>query len=478
MPLDSAGPSDQLRPQVILIGCSHPHTDDVPWIHRLVGIDIDIAIDFRRIGHGTGDRTVLVDLVDQYLDGSADLLLQARSGDRLLVRHETLPALLLDLVRHRLQSQLLRRSTLHRGILETADTVQLRFGQPVEQVLEVLFGLAREADDEGRADGQIRADLTPFADPLQGSVFEGRPLHRFQHLRTGMLEGNIQVRQDLALGHQRDQLVHMGIGIDIVQTHPDAEFAQCLAHLGHAGLDRTTVPETGAVLDIHAIGAGVLGNDQHFLHSSLDQTLRLAQHLAHRPADQLAAHRGNDAEAAAVVAAFGNLQVGVVARGQLDTLRRHQVDQRVVLGARRHHLVHSADYLLVLLGTGYCQYAGVHITDGALLHPHATGDYHPAVLGDGLADGIQGLGNVRSDETAGIDQHHIGALVGGHDIVDLGAQVGVESFGVDECLGAAYGDKPDAGVLPGGDCGFGHQSATACREKNVAYSIRRSGTAP
>src|SRR5690606_31621889 len=141
----------------------------------------------------------------------------------------------------------------------------------------------------------------------------------------------------------------------LFRSHPDAEFAQRLAHFGHAGLDRTTVPETGAVLDIHAIGAGVLGNDQPFLNSGLDQPLRLAQYLAPRPADQLAAQRGNDAETAAVVAAFGNLQVGVVARGQLDTLRRHQVDQRIVLGARRHHLVHSADHLLVLLGTGYRQ---------------------------------------------------------------------------------------------------------------------------
>src|SRR5690606_42089903 len=105
---------------------AHPPTAVTAGVERRVGTDVDLAIGFRRIGHRTGDRTVLVPLVDQYPDGSADLLLPARSGDRLLVRHETLPALLLDLVRHRLQSQLLRRSTLHRGILETADTVQLR----------------------------------------------------------------------------------------------------------------------------------------------------------------------------------------------------------------------------------------------------------------------------------------------------------------------------------------------------------------
>ena len=38
------------------------------------------------------------------------------------------------------------------------------------------------------------------------------------------------------------------------------------------------------------------------------------QHVGQRPADQIAAHGRNDAEAAAMVAAFGNLEVSVVPR--------------------------------------------------------------------------------------------------------------------------------------------------------------------
>jgi hypothetical protein len=41
-----------------------------------------------------------------------------------------------------------------RRVLEAADAVELGFGQPVQQVLEVFFGFAREADDEGRTDDQ------------------------------------------------------------------------------------------------------------------------------------------------------------------------------------------------------------------------------------------------------------------------------------------------------------------------------------
>ncbi len=90
--------------------------------------------------------------------------------------HEAFPAVLLDLVRHRLQAQLVGRSAFDGGVLEAADAVELGFRQPVEQVLEVFFGFAREADDEGRADGQFRADLAPLLDPGQGLVLEGRAL--------------------------------------------------------------------------------------------------------------------------------------------------------------------------------------------------------------------------------------------------------------------------------------------------------------
>ena len=41
-----------------------------------------------------------------------------------------------------------------------------------------------------------------------------------------MLERDVEIGQDLALGHQRDDLVDMRIGIDVVQPHPGAELAE------------------------------------------------------------------------------------------------------------------------------------------------------------------------------------------------------------------------------------------------------------
>ena len=45
----------------------------------------------------------------------------------------------------------------------------------------------------------------------------------------------------------------------------------------------------------------------------------------------------------------GNLQVSIMARRQLDALRRDQVQVRVVVLAGRRHAVHRAHHFLVLL---------------------------------------------------------------------------------------------------------------------------------
>ena len=357
--------------------------------------------------------------------------------------HETVPAVLLDVVRYRLEIHGFGGRALDWRILEAAHAVELGFGQPVEQVLEVFLGLARKAHDEGGSNGQFRADLAPLLDARQGLVFKGRTLHGLEHFRAGMLEGDVQVRQELAGSHQRDHVIDVRVGIHVVQSHPHAHARQCLAQLQHPRLDRLAVPEISLVLDVDAVGAGVLRDHQDFLHTGLDQTLGFTEHIAYRAADQLAAHGRNDAETAGVVAAFGNLQVGVMARGQLDALRRDQIDEGVVIDVRRHNLVYGVDHLLVLLRAGHRQDAGVHAADIVFGDAHAAGDNHLAVLGDGFTDGVQRLGLGAVDEAAGIDHHHIGILVGRHDLVTLHAQLGQDAFRVDRGLGATQADEPD-----------------------------------
>ena len=168
-----------------------------------------------------------------------------------------------------------------------------------------------------------------------------RALHRFEDARARVLERHVEVGQDLAFRHERDHFVDVRIGIDVVQPHPDAELAERARELGHARLQRPAAPEAGAVFDVHAVGARVLRDDEQLLHAGLHQVLGFLHHLADRAAHEVAAHRGDDAERAAVVAAFGDLQIRVVPRRELDALRRDEVDERIVrLGQVRVHRLH------------------------------------------------------------------------------------------------------------------------------------------
>ncbi|MCY1453136.1 hypothetical protein D9M71_701070 [compost metagenome] len=130
-----------------------------------------------------------------------------------------------------------------------------------------------------------------------------------------------------------------------------------------------------------------------------------------------------------------------MARGQLDALRRHQVDQRVVIELGRYHFMHGIDHLLVLLRAGYGQYAGVYVADGVFFDAHAACDDDLAVFGDGFTDHFQGFGLGGVDKATGIDHHDIGILVGGHDFVAFHAQLGEDALGVDQGFGATQGNE-------------------------------------
>ena len=259
-----------------------------------------------------------------------------------------------------------------------------------------------------------------------------------------MLEGHVQVGQHAPRGHQRNDLVDMRVWVDVVQPHPGAEAfgqaAELLAQVEQPGLDRLAVPEAGAVLDIDAVGAGVLTDDQQLLHAGLEQALRLAQHIADGTRHQIAAHARNDAEGAAVVAAFADLQVGVVTRRELDALRRHQVDEGIV--RLRRVLVHRIHHLLRGMRAGDGQHLGMHLPHQvaavvAGLRAQAAGDDDLAVAGQRLADGVQAFLDRVVDEAAGVDDHQVGAVVGLAGAVALGLQLGKDQLGIGQRLGAA-----------------------------------------
>ena len=193
-------------------------------------------------------------------------------------------------------------------------------------------------------------------------------------------------------------------------------------------LDWAAVPEAAAELHIDAVGAGVLRDDEQFLHACLHEAFRFTHDVADGAADQVAAHGRNDAEAATVIAAFRDLQVGIVARRQLHALRRHEVYVGIVIALGRHGVMDGAHDLFVLLGARNGQHGRVDFADEAFFHAHASRHDDLAVLGNRLADRFEGFGLGAVDEAAGVHQHDIGVVVFRRDGVTLGAQLGENAF--------------------------------------------------
>ncbi len=395
-------------------------------------------------------------LVDDDGQALADLPGQPGRRNLLLALHETVPAGFLDLLRHLFEPELVGARSLDRLVLEAAGPVDPGFVEPVEQHLEIFLRLAGEADDEGGAHGKVRAGLAPGMQSLQRLFAMGRAAHVLQHLRRGVLEGDVQIGKDAALGHQRDDLRDMRVGVDVVEAHPQAELAQFLGQVEELGAHLALLPDAGLVPDVDAVGAGVLRDDEQFLDAGLGQLFSLAQHVDHRPRDEVAAQGGDDAEGAAVVAAFGDLQIGVVARGQLHALRRQKVDIGVV--RRGCRLVNRRHDALIGLRAGDGEHVGVLFADEVRGRAHAAGDDDLAVLLQRRADGAQRFLAGRIEEAAGVDHDQVGTVVLAGDLVAFRAQPRDDALRIDERLRASEADEADAGSWHRGcSGGFGRR---------------------
>src|SRR3546814_10328517 len=108
----------------------------------------------------------------------------------------------------------------------------------------------------------LRTDAAPGADALERVFARRRTLHRLEHACRRMLERHVEIRQHLALGHQRHDVVDVRVRIDVMQTHPRAEFRQPFAKPEHARLVFAVAPLALRVLEIGAVGRGVLREDR------------------------------------------------------------------------------------------------------------------------------------------------------------------------------------------------------------------------
>ena len=69
-----------------------------------------------------------------------------------------------------------------------------------------------------------------------------------------MLEGNVEIGRDQPFRHQRDDLIDMGVGVDIVHARPDAEAAEPLGEVEEAGLVFRAAPCLRLVTHVQPVG--------------------------------------------------------------------------------------------------------------------------------------------------------------------------------------------------------------------------------
>ena len=375
----------------------------------------------------------------------------------LLCFHESIAPLHLDRFGQVIGKPLGGRAGLQR-IREDADALKLLGPGERQQLLELRIALAREADDERGAQRQPRDARAQIAEQFFRLSTVHLALHAAQHAIVDVLQRQVQVGHDLPrLGQCVDELVREVDRVGVKDADPlDAlkrvEFAQKLR-------------EAHAAVQIQSVVGGVLSDQNQLADSIGRQFARFAGDLLDRLGDVLAAHAGDGAEGAQAIAAFGDLQVGIVPR-------RDPQARRVFERADRRRAKQAA--LLETLSQGAVDdlgdfFAAENADDvidlGNLLEEvlllafgQAAGHDHrphaPLLLErQHLANDAERFLPGRLDETAGVDNNHVGAVRVGSKCVPVLGQPAEHALRIDQVLGAAQADE-GIGALNGAELLF------------------------
>ena len=136
-----------------------------------------------------------------------------------------------------------------------------------------------------------------------------------------------------------------------------------------------------------------------------------------------------------------------MARRELDALRRHEIEERIV--RRRDRLMDGADDAFVGLRAADRQHVGIGAANRLRFGAHAARDDDFAVFFKRGADRRERFGLGAVEKAAGIDDDGIGAGVGAGQLIAFGAQPRDDSLAVDESFGTAERNEGDFGRAGG-----------------------------
>ncbi len=275
------------------------------------------------------------------------------------------------------------------------------------------------------------------------------PPHRLEHLRMAVLEGDVEVRDETRLApHQAEQLDVERGRIGVQEANPGKGRA------GEQGFHQPQQP-VPAEVEVLAVAGGVLGDQAELDRAGGLQGARLGDQALDGPAAEAAAPVRDRAEGAGVVAAFGDLEIGVAARRQ--QAGRGVVEDQVGGRRRRWAAAELDDRLDLAQLIERDEAVDLRNLPQQLLAvavDHATRDQelrHPPTLARcDLEDGVDRLPLGLIDEGAGVDDHGLGPVEVGRHLVSRPAELAQEDLRVHQVLGAAQADQADARGSRGG----------------------------
>ena len=130
-------------------------------------------------------------------------------------------------------------------------------------------------------------------------------------------------------------------------------------------------------------------------------------------------------------------------RRQLDPLRRHQIEMRIVSGGQG--AMHGIEDALILLRPGDRQHARIGLFDRFGFRAHAAGDDDLAVFRQGLTDCTERFLFRAVEEAASIDDDEVGAVVLARKLVAFRAQPRDDPLGIHQRLRTSERNKADFG---------------------------------
>src|SRR6266702_161417 len=158
-------------------------------------IDENLAVDLGSMGRSPSlpeQVSFFTWALEHHFNLAANPLLAALTANALLELHEFATATLDFLWRHLVAEQVCGRAFFV-GVGEYAEPVKLCSGDEVAKLLEIVFSLAGESDDERRAQGDVRDRLAHLFNQLQEDLCRATALHSLEHGGGSVLQGNVDI---------------------------------------------------------------------------------------------------------------------------------------------------------------------------------------------------------------------------------------------------------------------------------------------